>query len=163
MKKILALAIVAVFVMMPVASFARTAISDDDLGSVIAQQGVTIDFVNLTVNSTSLTSLAWGDTGGFTGYTGNGWAGIGSVTINGDVVVMNGPMNIDIGTNGSSTRVNVLLPTIAIGGTAGLNVTASVKLDYLSTLASANASTLGVLDISGLKTSVTGSLQVYGH
>lgn len=162
MKKSLALAVIAVFVMIPLASFARTAISDSELDSVIAQQGVTIEFVSLTINSTSLTSLAWGDAGGFTGYTGDGWAGIGNVTISGDVVVMNGPMNIDVGTSGNSTRVNILLPTVSIGGTAGLNVTATVKLAASSNLAT-NATTGGVLDIQGLKASVRGSMMVYAH
>jgi hypothetical protein len=162
MKKSLALAVIAFFVMIPLASFARTAISDSELDSVIAQQGVTIEFVSLTLNSTSLTSMAWGDAGGFTGYTGDGWAGIGNVTISGDVVVMNGPMNIDIGTSGNSTRVNILLPTVSIGGTAGLNVTATVKLAASSNLAT-NATTGGVLDIQGLKASVRGSMMVYAH
>ena len=165
MKKFLVflvLTVIAVFVMMPLPSFARTAISDSELNSVIAQQGVTIDFVNLTVNNTQLTSIAWGDAGGFgTTYTGDGWAGIGNITINGDVVVMNGPMNIDVGTNGT-TRVNILLPTITLGGTAGLNVTASVKVDSTSALSGANA-TAGVLDIKGLKASVSGSMMIYSH
>ncbi|PKN38933.1 MAG: hypothetical protein CVU62_01670 [Deltaproteobacteria bacterium HGW-Deltaproteobacteria-2] len=162
MKKSLALAVIAVFVMIPLASFARTAISDSELGSVIAQQGVTIEFVNLTLSNTSLTSMAWGDAGGFTGYTGDGWAGIGSITITGDVAVINGPMNIDVGTNGGSTRVNISLPTVSIGGTAGLNVTASVILAASSDLVT-NATTVGVLDIKGLKTQVSGSVMVYAH
>jgi hypothetical protein len=162
MKKSLALAVIAVFVMIPLASFARTTISDSELDSVIAQQGVTIEFVNLTLSSTSLTSMAWGDAGGFTGYTGDGWAGIGNVTISGDVAVINGPMNIDVGTNGGSTRVNISLPTVSIGGTAGLNVTASVKLAASADLAT-NATTVGVLDIKGLKTQVSGSVMVYAH
>jgi hypothetical protein len=162
MKKSLALAVIAVFVMIPLASFARTAISDSELDSVIAQQGVTIEFVSLTINSTSLTSMAWGDAGGFTGYASDGWAGIGNITITGDVAVMNGPMNIDVGTNGGSTRVNISLPTVSIGGTAGLNVTASVKLAASADLAT-NATTVGVLDIKGLKTQVSGSVMVYAH
>jgi hypothetical protein len=72
MKKSLALAVIAVFVMIPLVSFARTAISDSELGSVIAQQGVSIEFGSLTLNNTSLTSMAWGDAGGFTSYTGDG-------------------------------------------------------------------------------------------
>lgn len=161
MKKSLAFAIILIFVMTPLASFARTAISDSELDSVIAQQGVTIEFINLTLSNASLTTFAWGDAGGFTGYTGNGWAGLGNITIGGDVVVMNGPMNIDIGTNGT-TRVNILLPTISLGGTNGLNVTASIKLDSTSALSGANA-TAGVLDIKGLKGQISGTLQVYAH
>ncbi|KQC11547.1 MAG: hypothetical protein APR62_09685 [Smithella sp. SDB] len=161
MKKSILLAIVAIFIMIPLASFAKTAISDSELGSVTAQEGVTIEFVNLTLNNVSLTSFAWGDSGGFTGYTGAGWVGLGNVTINGDLVVMNGPMVIDVGTNGT-TRVNIALPTISLGGTAGVNVTASIKLDSTSALSGANA-TAGVLDIQGLKGQITGSLQVYAH
>ena len=148
--------------MTPLASFARTAISDSELDSVIAQEGVTIEFDNVTLNNVSMTTFAWGDVDGFTDYTGEGWAGLGDITISGDVVVMNGPMNIDIGTSGSSTRVNILLPTVSIGGTAGLNVTATVKLAASSNLAT-NATTGGILDIKGLKTQVSGSVMVYAH
>lgn len=163
MKKFLVLTVIAVFVMIPLASFARTAISDSELNSVIAQQGVTIDFSNVTVNSVSLTSIAWGDSDGFGAYTG-GWVGakIGTGNISGDVVVMSGPMNIDVGSNAGSTRVNISLPTINIGGTNGLNVTATVITAYDSALGT-NASTVGVLDIKNLKASVTGSMQVYAH
>ena len=162
MKKSLALAIILIFVMAPLASFARTAISDSELDSVIAQEGVTIEFVNVTLNNVSMTTFVWGDADGFTDYTGEGWAGLGDITISGDVVVMNGPMNIDVGASGNSTRVNILLPTVSIGGTAGLNVTATVKLAASSNLAT-NATTGGILDIKGLKTQVSGSVMVYAH
>ena len=77
MKKSLTLAIILIFVMTPLASFARTAISDSELDSVIAQQGVTIEFVSVTLNNVSMNTFAWGDAGGFIGYTGDGlgWAG----------------------------------------------------------------------------------------
>lgn len=162
MKKFLISAVIAVLVIIPVALFAATAISDSELDAVNAQTGVTIDFSNVTVSNASLTSVAWGDTGGFTGYTGDGWAGLTSITINGDLVVMNGPMVLDIGTSGNSTRANITLPTVTVGGTAGVNVTASVVLAANGGL-STNATTLGVLDVRGLKLSVSGPIQVYAH
>ncbi len=74
---------------------------------------------------------------------------------------MNGPMVIDVGADGT-TGVNIALPTVSLGGTAGVNVTASVKLDSAGALSGANA-TAGVLDVQGLKGQITGSLQVYAH
>ena len=74
MKKILALTVIALFVMMPFASFAKTtAVSDSDLGAVTAQSGVSIDFSNLTISNVSISAQSWGDTDGFGTYTSPGW------------------------------------------------------------------------------------------
>lgn len=162
MKKFLISVVIAVLVIIPAALFAQTAISDSELDAVNAQTGVTIDFANVTVNNTSLTSVAFGDAGGFTGYTGDGWAGLTNITINGDLVVMNGSMVLDIGTNGSSTRANITLPTVSVGGTAGLNVVANIVLAANGGL-STNATTIGTLDVRGLKMSVSGPIQIYAH
>ena len=163
MKRFLIMAVIALLmIILPAVLFAQTAISDSELDAVNAQTGVTIDFSNVTVSNASLTSVAWGDSGGFTGYTGDGWAGLTSITINGDLVVMNGAMVLDIGTSSNSTRANITLPTVTVGGTAGVNITASVVLAANSGL-STNASTLGVLDVKGLKLSVSGPIQVYAH
>ncbi len=48
MKKVLLLTVVALFVMMPFASFAKTALSDSDMSAITAQEGVSI-YMNTTV------------------------------------------------------------------------------------------------------------------
>jgi len=58
MKKSIVFMIIAIFIMIPLTSFAKTAISDSEIGSVIAKQRVTIEFVNLTLNNVSVTSVA---------------------------------------------------------------------------------------------------------
>ena len=42
MKKVLLLTVIALFVMMPFASFAKTALSDSDMSAITAQEGVSI-------------------------------------------------------------------------------------------------------------------------
>ena len=59
MKKVLLLAVVALFVMMPLASFAMTAISDSDLNAITAQEGVSIYLNNITVSRLSMV-VSWG-------------------------------------------------------------------------------------------------------
>jgi hypothetical protein len=57
MKKILVLAVIAIFVMMPFATFAKTAMSDNDMASVTAKEGVTI---TLSGSGVSIGSQNWG-------------------------------------------------------------------------------------------------------
>jgi len=61
MKKVLLLAVVALFVMMPLASFAMTTISDSDLNAITAQEGVSIylNDLKVTTNLTNMT-MSWG-------------------------------------------------------------------------------------------------------
>lgn len=161
MKKILMFAIIAVFIMMPLASFAKSAISDKDLDAVTAETGVSIVFDNVKINSAALTSLSWGDSDGYTGATGPGYVGINGVAIAGSLVEMSGTMNVDVGNDGSSTRVKIDLPTISLGGSAGMNITANLKLSGNSDLSS--GATLGNIDIRGFKTSVIGTVTVFAH
>jgi hypothetical protein len=162
MKRILLLTVIAVFVMMPLASFARTSISDSELGSVIAQEGVTIDFGQFSLGNISINTVSWGDGNGFGAtYAGAGWVGA-SVSIVGNAsgpVQISGTMNIDVGTNGARTAVGISLPTITING----NITSVVKLDNDRALSSANVGTLGTAYISGLTLSPSGSLIIYAH
>jgi hypothetical protein len=59
MKKVLLLAVVALFVMMPLASFAMTTISDSDLNAITAQEGVSIYLSNVTLSGMNMT-MSWG-------------------------------------------------------------------------------------------------------
>jgi hypothetical protein len=159
MKNILMLAIIAIFLMMPLASFAKTAISESDLDAVTAEAGVSVVFTNLTVGgTTTLTSLSWGDGDGFTGYTAAGYAGMNAFTVTGNLAVLSGTMNVDIGTSGGSTRVNVLLPTITLGA---MNVAATMKLSGASDLSGGNV--LGNIKIENFSTTITGTVTLYTH
>ena len=161
MKKILVLTVIALFVMMPFASFAKTAVSDSDLGAVTAQTGVSIDFSGLTVSNVSQSINSWGDDNGFTGYTGAGWVGA-AMSLTGNVVGFSGTMNIDVGTSGAQTRLKIDLPTVTIGAGGGLNQDQTIKLAIDKTLTT-NAGTLGQSFAAGLTATVSGSMQIYAH
>jgi hypothetical protein len=60
MKKILISVLITIFVMIPLASFAKTAISDSELGTVTGETGVSIDFSSFIIGSTSIGTNYWG-------------------------------------------------------------------------------------------------------
>lgn len=157
MKKILLLTVIAVFVMMPFASFAKTAITDSELGAVTAQTGVTIDFTGFNLGTITIDTISWGDTGFGTTYTGEGWVGA-SVNISNDAIQISDKLDIDVGTNAGITAVGIKLPTITVSG----NIEAVVKLAADKTLAT-NAGTLGTVFISGLNVNPSGTLAIYAH
>ena len=101
MKRFLTSAILALFLMMPIASSAKTAISDSDLDAVTAQEGISITFNNVTITSaTSLGVLSWGDADGFSSYLSAGFADMANITVTaGNAAVINGDMLVDVGTN----------------------------------------------------------------
>jgi hypothetical protein len=160
MKKILLLTVIALFVMMPFASFAKTAVSDSDLSDVTAQSGVTINFQSLNVQNVTMTMQSWGDSDGFSGYATAGWVGA-AMSLAGNVVGLGGTMNIDVGTTGSTTRLAIDLPSITIGAGAGLNVDQTIKLgsDKLLT----GTQVLGQSYMGGLQATISGSVQIYAH
>jgi hypothetical protein len=163
MKKILVLTVIALFVMMPFASFAKTAITDSDLGAVTAQTGVSIDFSGLNVQNVSQSINSWGDDNGFgSTYTSAGWVGA-AMSLAGTVVGITGTMNIDVGSSGTSTRLAIDLPTITIGGVSGLNQDQTIKLSTIKTLDGTGAGTLGQAYTAGLKATISGSVQIYAH
>ncbi|MGA2781780.1 MAG: DUF6160 family protein [Smithella sp.] len=59
MKKTLILVLIAVFVMIPLASFAKTAISDSELGTVTGEAGISIDFSSI-IGISNIFSTSWG-------------------------------------------------------------------------------------------------------
>ncbi|MFZ2395790.1 MAG: DUF6160 family protein [Smithella sp.] len=157
MKKILLLTVIALFVMMPLASFAKTAITDSELGSVTAQTGVTIDFTGFDLGTITIDTVSWGDNNGFTNYATEGWIGA-SVDISTNAIKITDKMDIDVGTNAGITAVGIKLPTITVSG----SIEAVVKLAADKTLAT-NAGTLGTVFISGLNVNPSGTLAIYAH
>ncbi len=150
--------------MMPVASFSKIAITDEELDAVQAEAGVSLA-LNVTVGGvTKLSSISWGDPTGFTGYTSPGYFGFENFTITGNLIeVSGGTMNIDVGSSGTTTRVNMLLPTVTIGGAAGANISAWMKADLTAGLNSANAAEAGIISIRGFSTQVSGTITLYAH
>jgi hypothetical protein len=61
MKKTLILILIAVFVMIPIASFAKTAISDSELSTVTGEAGISIsiDFSSI-IGISNIFSTSWG-------------------------------------------------------------------------------------------------------
>lgn len=145
--------------MLPFGLSAKTVISDSDLEAVEAEQGVTITFSNITVGGTAALSVAsWSDGDGFSSYTGSGSLGINAVTIGGNLTTINGPAVIDVGTSGSVTMVNVVMPTVTLG-TA--NIDATLKLSDNQNLSGGER--LGLLGVRGFSTQMTGNIGVYAH
>jgi hypothetical protein len=169
MKRILMLAMILACIMIPLASFAKTVIADNDLDAVTAQTGVSIDFTGLKISNLVFSTVSWGDNDGIanstytSGYTNAGYMGANAITIasTGNVVDLTGVMNIDVGTSGTQTRVRIVLPAITIGG-AGTNITASVKLASDKIL-STNAGTLATINIKGFQTFVDGTVTIFAH
>ncbi|MGD0168649.1 MAG: hypothetical protein ABSE54_02890 [Smithella sp.] len=128
MKKVLLLAVVALFVMMPLASFAMTTISDSDLNAITAQEGVSIYLNNISLTGMSMTA-SWGQSNisgtaglpgsntvipGF-GFDQGGFVGadvtVGNISVNGLLTIDVGTNNLTtIGTWGNSTSGKAGLP-----------------------------------------------------
>jgi len=166
MKKLLMLTIAALFVMMPLASFAKSAISDKDLDAVTAEAGVSIDFTNVKVGgTTTLSSISWGDPTGFTtgGFTNAGYFGFSNFAIAGNLLELSGTMKIDVGTSGSETKVQIVLPTTYVGGQAGMNVSALVRAYTSADLSNTSAQKGGTVSLYGFSTQITGTMTIYAH
>lgn len=153
MKKVLLLAVLAMFVMVPFTSFAKSAITDSDLQAITAQEGVTIDMSGLTV-TVSMAEQAWGDGDGFTGYASAGWVGATNVTI--PTIGFTGDLTIDVGTSGSTTALKVGLPSLNLAG----NV---VQTLALGTSESTLTQVLGTSYMSGVDVTTSGYLVIKSH
>jgi len=158
MKKIILIA-AALLVMLPLASFAKTVISESELAELTAQQGVTISFTGLSISNVALAVSSWGDSDGFTGYTSSGWVGS-AITMTGNVIALSGAMTIDVGSVGTLTAIQIGLPSVTIGD-ATFQVDQIVKLSNSKTLS--GTQTLGTSYMSGLRATVTGSLTITAH
>lgn len=176
MKRILMLAVIAIFVGMPIASFAKIAISDSDLDALTAQAGINICFTNFAISSAvTAGKMSFGDSDGLgsveplgpyytNSYGSAGYMGMNNIVITGNLVFMNGTMNVDVGTSGGKTELNIVLPSsVIIGGSSGMNITANVVLDSAKALNSGVSGSLATLGIQGFSTFVTGTVTVFAH
>ena len=154
MKKVLLLAVLAMFVMVPFTSFAKSAITDSDLQAITAQEGVTVDMSGLTVN-VSMDAQAWGDGDGFGAtYTDAGWVGVTDVTI--PTIGFSGDLTIDVGTDAGTTAIQIGLPSLSLTG------------DLYQTVALGDSETtltqvLGTAYMNNLSVTTAGSLVITAH
>lgn len=169
MKRFLTFVWIVSFIMLTALSAsARTIIGNNELDTITAQEGVSIDFSKVSVgNVTSLSSISWGDTSGFSGYTTPGYFGFKNLTITGNLMTIGygsvataNRMTLDVGTGGGETKVIIVLPTITLG-TA--NISGWVMADQNSTFTSAAQSQGGIITLNGFSTQVTGTLMIYAH
>ena len=161
MKKVLLFVVIAMFMMVPLA-FAKTAITEKDLGDVTAQEGVTIDFSCFTLGSINIAVQGWGDSDGCTtcgaGYTAAGWVG-NSLNTSTNFLTIGGSMTIDVGTSGARTALVIGLPTISMTG----SMTQVVKLANGTAGLAGTTQVLGTSYMSGVSLSPTGNLIIYAH
>ena len=128
MKKNLLASIIAIFLLtLPILSFAKTAISDQELETLSAEAGVTLDFSAPTYTAGSIagsvmvtnfapTLFAWGDSDGFgSTYNGLGWVGATNITMGAAAnIIMYNAMTLDVGSSGTVTKLNIGLPSILV-------------------------------------------------
>ena len=137
MKKVLAFLAI---MLLPLSVMAMTPVSDNALGNVTGQAGVSIN-VDVTMNL-DIDVAAWGDSDGFTGAATQGWVGVTTLQVsylhiwprtdyNPHLVSGADPSNyrlltIDVGTDSAgTTKVQIGMPTLTI---TMASMTANVKL-----------------------------------
>jgi len=158
-KKIFISLIALMLMVLPLTSFAKTAITDKDLGDVTAQEGVTINFNCFTVGAITIAVQSWGDSDGCStcgGYTSAGWVGA-AVTMSSDFVQITGNMTIDVGTSGTRSALIIGLPGLNLAGT----ITQIVKLGSTNNLAGTQV--LGTSYMSGVSLAPSGYLMIFAH
>lgn len=153
MKKILVLAVISLFLMIPPVSFAKIAISDSDLAAITGQISVSVDMSKLKpLKNISNLSIIWDDVDGFSGYTDPGYFGTTDFTVSGTTTKFGSGDNafttVDITFQNGLTVVKANTPEIIIGGTSGMNLSATFQLGANSKLV--GAKTLGSLYIGGI-------------
>ncbi|PKN52782.1 MAG: hypothetical protein CVU55_06050 [Deltaproteobacteria bacterium HGW-Deltaproteobacteria-13] len=146
MYKILILAVIAVLVMMPFASFSKTVISDSDLKDLIAEPD-TLQLNNIADNSLNLTSASFSGSDGFTSHAGACYAGSSDFNINGPMNTDIGTnscyaglsnfntsssMNIDIDTNGFRTMPDILQSASIIGGANDTSILSNAQVNTIA-------------------------------
>ncbi len=124
MKKYLGYFLVIAFlVTVPFMSVAKQILSEGEMGSLTAQEGVTVNlgaFVpatatfGVTVTGFMPDLQSWGDSDGFTGYTDSGWFGAFTTTSALSHIGVGGQMTIDVGSSGASTAVRIGLPNAIV-------------------------------------------------
>lgn len=119
-KVVVCIAVLMFFLMMPFVLFAKTSISESEMGTITAQEGITLNFGAYpgTVAATNFAPsiVSWGDSNGFGAtYTSAGYVGVSGVTMGATSSInLYNAMTIDVGTNAGVTKLNVGLPTVLI-------------------------------------------------
>ncbi len=175
MKKVLLLAVVALFVMMPLASFSMTTISDSDLNAITAQEGVSIYLNNITLSGINAT-MSWGQSNlsSITGSPISGFAFdqggfVGAVVSTSGNITVNGLLTIDVGVNNTTTLSNTGIPGgIALGltnmaiGIGGVQMIVKVGAEKSLTVPTLTM-TMGTAYISNVSTTVNGQVLISTH
>jgi len=169
MKKSIILTIAALL-MMIVTSFAKDVITEKDLAEVTAEEGVSISLNNVNTGSVYVETISWGDGDGSDTYgsgtlTSPGYAGMRAANITGTLASFNGAMTLDVGSSGSSTKAQIVMPTITLGNldfSTRLRLSPNVNL-VESSASVENQRTLGRLDMRGFSTQAQGAICVYAH
>jgi len=126
-KNLTSSVIVILLLTLPLLSFAKTAISDQELGLLSAEAGVTLDFTaptytagavsgSVMVTNWAPSMFAWGDEDGFgSTFTGLGWLGATNISMGAaSNIIMYNRMTLDVGSSGTVTRLNIGLPSVLI-------------------------------------------------
>ena len=168
MKRILLLAVLAVFVMMPLSSFAKTAISESEMAALTAQEGVTIDMNHFNVDDIQIAVQGWGDNDGFSGYGSAGWVGASISTkpgvAGGHFLSLSGNITIDVGTNVGVTAVKMGLPGIVIDGSVEQVVALGTSNSNLAAnLAAGTGQILGRSYMAGITLTTSGYMVISAH
>jgi hypothetical protein len=123
MKRLLGyFVIVAFLVTVPFMFVAKQSLSDGEMGSLTAQEGVTVDlgtwnpglgqFGNVLVTGFAPALQSWGDGDGFTGFEDSGWFGAFTTMRADSIIAVGGKMTIDVGDNGAgTTAIKIGLPS----------------------------------------------------
>jgi hypothetical protein len=169
MKKFIILAITALL-MITVASFAKEIITEKDLADVTAESGVSVSLNNVNTGSVYIDTISWGDgdgsdTYGSGTYNSAGYGGIRAANITGTLASFNGDMTLDVGTSGTSTRAQIVMPTVTLGNMDfSTRLKLSPNIDLVDGSASGeNQRTLGRVDMRSFSTQAQGSIKVYAH
>lgn len=138
------------------------------IGAHAASQGVEIGFSNfyLAIPGTPII-VSWGDSGGFGAtYTSAGYVGVKGFTAadggyppNVMTIALSGTQQIDVGTSGGVTAINVGLPTTTI---VNANITAPLALGAVKDFSDGQP-LLGTLYAGGLNATTTGSFIITSH
>ena len=182
MKKVLLLAVVALFVMMPLASVSMTTISDSDLNAITAQEGVSIYLNDVTLTGMTMT-MSWGqanlstnttntianfcfDQGGFVGAD----VTVGAVSVTGLLTI---DVGVNVSTLGKGISQNAGSGTFVPGGIQLGLTNMAITVNGLQMIVKVGASkeltnvattmTMGTAYVSNIATTVNGNIIISTH
>jgi hypothetical protein len=140
MKKIVACLTVSLFlVMIPLMSSAKKPLTEKEMDTTTAQEGVSIEFGGASYSTSHFVAgfdppdvQSWGEADGCAtcgGYTSAGWVGMRDMTMDaGANIIFYNTMTIDVGTSGSVTKT-VINPGTILVHPVGTNATVAMGTD----------------------------------